>query len=146
MIKYSSLFALEACRYENTNKFNFPYTNTKVRPRKLSFITSVNTLYSVYTISVELSMNIMKNHNGILWIYHKTPPCFAERRCNKKIDFTLSFCLDDFIKRNCHCFSVTSFIVRIRNFQFFFPNDNLQIAKEAHIISGIVFCPDCLRI
>ena len=64
----------------------------------------------------------------------------------KKIDFILSFCLNDFSKRNCHSFSVTGFIVRIRNFQFFFPNGNLQIAKGAHIISGIVFCPDCLRI
>ena len=38
----------------------------------------------------------MKNHNGILWIYHKTPPCFAERRCTKKLDFILSFCLGQY--------------------------------------------------
>ena len=36
-------------------------------------------------------MNIMKNHNEILWIYHKTPPCFAERRFTKKIDFILDW-------------------------------------------------------
>ena len=56
--------------------------------------------------SLKLQMNIMKNHNEILWIYHKTPPCFAERRCTKKIDFILSFCLrqEELSQFFCHRF------------------------------------------